>query len=200
MSWSTSELRVRLAPWNRFKPSSKIFLLTVSRRYFFCGSFVLFMSCVFHAFAFVHCCLVVTCWEWTDLLTLVCDVYFVLCYFPMWYPGSGVILDCFDSRSLPPFLLFPKDRKLVFKRSILRYFWPSLSYHLSLRPLFCLFWVSVLHGVYCMWHSSLIIEPMHEISNNVVHATSKASDQPAHKRSLIRAFASRLSILWVLSY
>ena len=25
MSWSTSELRVRLAPWNWFKPSSKIF-------------------------------------------------------------------------------------------------------------------------------------------------------------------------------
>ena len=38
-------------------------------------------------------------------------------------------------------------------------------------------------------------EPVHEISNNVVCATSKASDQPAHKRSLIRAFASRLSIL-----
>ena len=30
-----------LAPRNRFKPSSKIFLLTVPRRYFFCGSFVL---------------------------------------------------------------------------------------------------------------------------------------------------------------
>ena len=38
-------------------------------------------------------------------------------------------------------------------------------------------------------------EPVHEISNNVVCATSKASDQPAHRRSLIRAFASRLSIL-----
>ena len=38
-------------------------------------------------------------------------------------------------------------------------------------------------------------EPWHEISNNVVSATSKASDQPAHTRSLIRAFASRLSIL-----
>ena len=37
-------------------------------------------------------------------------------------------------------------------------------------------------------------EPVHEISNNVVCATSKASDQPAHTRSLIRAFASRLSI------
>ena len=38
-------------------------------------------------------------------------------------------------------------------------------------------------------------EPVHEISNNVVCATSKASDQPAHTRSLIRPFASCLSIL-----
>ena len=38
-------------------------------------------------------------------------------------------------------------------------------------------------------------EPVHEISNNVVCATSKASDQPAHTRSLIRAFASRLNII-----
>ena len=37
-------------------------------------------------------------------------------------------------------------------------------------------------------------EPVHEISNNVVCATSKASDQPAHMRSLIRGFAGRLSI------
>ena len=43
-------------------------------------------------------------------------------------------------------------------------------------------------------------ESVHEISNNVVCATSKASDQPAHVRSLIRAFASRLSILSLLSY
>ena len=41
------------------------------------------------------------------------------------------------------------------------------------------------------------IEPRHEISNNVVCATSKGSDQPAHTRSLIRAFASRLDILSV---
>ena len=40
-----------------------------------------------------------------------------------------------------------------------------------------------------------IIEPRHEVSNNVVVATSKGSDQPAHMRSLIRAFASRLNIL-----
>ena len=41
----------------------------------------------------------------------------------------------------------------------------------------------------------LAYEPRNEISNNVVCATIKGSDQPAHTRSLIRAFASRLSIL-----
>ena len=40
-----------------------------------------------------------------------------------------------------------------------------------------------------------IFEPWHEISNNVVCATSKGSDQPAHTRSLIRAFSCRLTIL-----
>ena len=41
----------------------------------------------------------------------------------------------------------------------------------------------------------LINEPVHEISNNVACAISKVSDQPAHTRSLVRAYASRLSIL-----
>ena len=44
-------------------------------------------------------------------------------------------------------------------------------------------------GMYCT------VEPRHEISNNVVCATSKTIDQPAHMRSLIKAFASRLNIL-----
>ena len=44
-----------------------------------------------------------------------------------------------------------------------------------------------------------IMEPWHEISNNVVCVTSKDSDHPAHTRSPIRAFASRLNILRVLS-
>ena len=49
--------------------------------------------------------------------------------------------------------------------------------------------------------SNLIaFEPVHDISNNVVCATSKGSDQPAHTCSLIRSFASRLNILWVLNY
>ena len=43
-------------------------------------------------------------------------------------------------------------------------------------------------------------EPQHEISNNVVGATSKGSDQSVHTHSLIRAFASRLNIPWMLNY
>ena len=47
-----------------------------------------------------------------------------------------------------------------------------------------------------------VCEPWHGISNNVilVCATSKASDQPAHTRSLSRAFASRLNILRVFFF
>ena len=51
-----------------------------------------------------------------------------------------------------------------------------------------IYWISV--GL-----KQYISEPRHDISNNVVCATSKASDQPAHMRSLIRAIASRLNIL-----
>ena len=47
----------------------------------------------------------------------------------------------------------------------------------------------------CLCARDGINEPRHEISNNVVYATSKGSDQPAHTRSLIRAFASSLNIL-----
>ena len=54
------------------------------------------MACVCHAFASGHCCLVVTCCEKADLLALVCDVLLCFCHFPMWYPGSGVVLDCID--------------------------------------------------------------------------------------------------------
>ena len=34
-----------------------------------------FVSCVSHALASLHCCLVVTFWERADLLALVGDVY-----------------------------------------------------------------------------------------------------------------------------
>ena len=50
-----------------------------------------FVSCGSHAFASVHCCLVVTCWERADPLALVGDVYCIFVTFPcgtlgkLWY-------------------------------------------------------------------------------------------------------------------
>ena len=49
------------------------------------------MSCVSHAFASIHWCLVVTCWERADLLALVGDDYYIFVTYPcgilgqVWY-------------------------------------------------------------------------------------------------------------------
>ena len=56
------------------------------------------------------------------------------------------------------------------------------------------------HVVILMYNQCIEYEPVREISNNLVCATSKALDQPAHTRSLIRALACRLNIVRVLSY
>ena len=51
---------------------------------------MLFESCVSHAFASVHCCHVVTCWERPDLLALVGDVYCIFVTFPCGHVVSWV--------------------------------------------------------------------------------------------------------------
>ena len=72
MSWSTSELRVRFAPWNRFKPSTKIFYWPFQG-----GTSFVDLLCFFSIFVFVmplcasvYVCLVVSCLERADLLSL----------------------------------------------------------------------------------------------------------------------------------
>ena len=92
-------------------------------RYFFCESCVLLMSCVCHAFASVHCCLVVTCWERANLLALVwmsncdfvsfpCDIlgqvwYFIvlipdLCRLSYFYLHPYIVLCKGEQRRLCP--------------------------------------------------------------------------------------------------
>ena len=59
-----------------------------------------FVSCVSHAFASVHCCLVVTCWESTDLFALVGDMYYILVTFTcgilgqVWYLNLSFPCPC----------------------------------------------------------------------------------------------------------
>ena len=102
---SKSELRVRLAPWNRFKPSNIIFLLTVLRRYFFCGSIMLFLSCVCNVYARLF---IDALWSpagkgWPLGSRLWCLIVILL--LSHGFPESGVVLDCINSWSLPSFLL-----------------------------------------------------------------------------------------------
>ena len=66
---------------------------------FFCGPFLLFVFRVCLVFLSVHCSLV---GNW-PLGSFVCDVLLCFCYFPMWCPGSGLLLDCIDSWYLPSF-------------------------------------------------------------------------------------------------
>ena len=71
-----------------------------------------FESCVYHAFASVHCCLVVTCWERADLLALVGDVYCIFVTFP-----CGILCQVLylivSFPDLCPFLLFLDYRNSV---------------------------------------------------------------------------------------
>ena len=87
-------------------PPVEIFLLTVPRRCFFCGSFLLFMFCVCHAFFSVHCSIVVTCWERAHPLALLCAMFYsVFVTFPcgvlgrVWYLIVSIsdlcLLTCF---------------------------------------------------------------------------------------------------------
>ena len=81
-----------------FKPySSKIVLLTVSRRCFFCGSFVisnLFLLC-FHARLFIDALWSPAGKELTSWHSYaMSNVKLSLSH---WYPGSGVVLECIDS-------------------------------------------------------------------------------------------------------
>ena len=104
VSWSTSELRVRLARHETcLSPSVKYFYWRfqngasfMDHLCYFCLVIVI-LSCVS-----VSLCLVVTCWERAGLLALVCDIYFYwpfqngasfvdhLCYFCLGF----VILSC----------------------------------------------------------------------------------------------------------
>ena len=85
VSWYTSELRVRLAPLNRFKPSSKIFY-----RPFQCGTSFVDLLCFCSVLCLLCLCArLFICALWSpagkraDLLALVCGVYCEFVTFPL---------------------------------------------------------------------------------------------------------------------
>ena len=97
VSWSTSELRVRLArrktglspPVIYFTDRSRAVLLLWIFYVFFCLAFAMPLC------ASVCMCLVVACWEWGWPLDCRMWCLTVSLSLSHWYPGSGVVLDCF---------------------------------------------------------------------------------------------------------
>ena len=107
MSWSTSELNVRLAPLNRFKRSSKLLYWPFQGGTSIVDLSCFFLYCVFYVF--VRVCSYVLCGHllgkgWPLGSRLWCLT--VSLSHSHWYPGSGVVLDCIDFLSLHPYLLY----------------------------------------------------------------------------------------------
>ena len=102
--WTKGEVG---APLNWFKPSSKIFYWPFQGGTSFVDLLCFFLSCV--CYAFVRLCLYVPCCHllgkgWPLGSRLWCLT--VSLSLSHWYPGSGVVLDCIDSWSLHPSLLW----------------------------------------------------------------------------------------------
>ena len=112
--WTKGEVG---APWNQFEPSIKIntnrskevLLLCI-----ICFINVLCLPCIF-------VCSLLPCGHlkrkgWPLGSCLWCLSWF--CYYPIWYPGTGVVLDCIDSWSLLSFLLLLLECKFCIISSL----------------------------------------------------------------------------------
>ena len=108
------------------------------------------MSCLCHAFAFVHCCLVDTWREMVDLLALVCDVYCDFVTFPfgilgqVWY----LIASIFDPCCLSYFLYLFIYRLLTVLRQCFIFIYRLLT---VLRQWFCCCWSIVWCASHWLW-------------------------------------------------
>ena len=107
MSWSTSELRKRLAPRNWCKPFSKIFFTDPSKAVLLFLDHLCYLCLVFVMLSRLF---IAALWSlegkgltfWLLFVIFVCVRF---CYFPILYPGTCVVLDCIDSLSLLSFEL-----------------------------------------------------------------------------------------------
>ena len=169
--WSTSKPRVRLAPWNRFKPFSKIFYwpfhggTSFVDHLCFCVLFLLFLRLLFAAM-----------WSpagkgLTSWLLLV--MFIVFCYFPMWYSLSGLVHDCIVSWSLPPFFLWTIKSPPGVVASFLMYLYKKLQASSPLKSM-----VRIQRNLAEM--TTCYRWPSTKISSEIAHQNSKKFGRNDH--------------------
>ena len=91
MSYHETSIEMRLVPLNMFICPPVIFTDTLFLL-FLCHVCLCMSSCLF----LVQPCDYLLGKGW-PLGSLVCDVFLCFCHFPIWCPGSGVLLDSMDS-------------------------------------------------------------------------------------------------------
>ena len=139
MSWSTSELRVRLVPFNMFKPSSNFFADHSKAVLLLWILFEIHVSCLS-----LLCGLVCSLQPCDHLLGEGWPLGSLVCFVMVWpCPGSCVILDCIASWSLsysplskePLFQMFTWRNKKLIGNSISR----AIKIALSVSSQFVIF-------------------------------------------------------------
>ena len=103
--WTKGEVGAQL---NWFKPSSKYYNCT-DRSKAVLLLWIIYVISVLFCYAFMHVCLLMLCGRllgksWPLGSRLWCLI--VMFSLSHWYPGSGMVLECIDSWSLSPFLLW----------------------------------------------------------------------------------------------
>ena len=143
MSWSTSELWVRLTHGKPGLNPPVIYFTDHSKAVLLLWIFSVFLSCV--CYPLVRVCLYVPCGHllgkgWPLGYRLWCLTVSLL--LSHWYLGSGVVLDCIDSWSLHPYLLsclFVTPIVGVYNCSMFCCTWiyVQFKFKVGLKSLFC---------------------------------------------------------------
>ena len=103
VSWFTSELRLRLVLWNRFNPLVNYFYWP------FQGGASFVEHLCYLCLVFVILCSLLPSGHLLRKRWLLCSrlwCLIVFCHFPMWYPGTGVVLDFIDSLIFATVLIY----------------------------------------------------------------------------------------------
>ena len=93
----------KFSPGTRFRMNSLLMVIL------FCASFVDHLCYLCYVFVMRYCLFIAVLWSpvGKGLITWLSCVwcFIVFCHFLVWFPRSGVVLNCIDVSSLPPNLL-----------------------------------------------------------------------------------------------